>query len=215
MARTGRPLGRPKAILLINDIEYRFCHLCEKVRLQCLFQRSICTKYANMKYNHKCNDCQKTFRNSDKMRAKHRIYGSKFRRTHLEAERKRGREQKRKAYLIHKTEIRFRNNLREYLERGAEGKFTLQEWNETLKHFNYECVVCHRKPPEIEITKDHVIPLIKGGTNYIENLIPLCKSCNSSKQEGGLEWLEPRISPETFKEIKERVQIKLLMRLKQ
>lgn len=38
-------------------------------------------------------------------------------------------------------------------------------------------------------TIDHVIPLVRGGTNYEGNLAPCCRVCNSSK--GGLlvsEW---------------------------
>jgi len=31
------------------------------------------------------------------------------------------------------------------------------------------------------MTIDHVVPLSKGGTNYIWNLQPLCRSCNSKR----------------------------------
>lgn len=38
-------------------------------------------------------------------------------------------------------------------------------------------------------TKDHVVPLSKGGTNYIDNIVPACVSCNSSKRDKFLsEW---------------------------
>ena len=40
-----------------------------------------------------------------------------------------------------------------------------------------KCTYCDRPAT----TVDHVLPLVRGGTNYEGNLTPSCKSCNSSK----------------------------------
>lgn len=61
---------------------------------------------------------------------------------------------------------------------GAGGSFTRNEWNKLKKNFNYRCAYCRRKK---KLTVDHIIPLSKGGTNYIDNIIPACRSCNSKK----------------------------------
>jgi 5-methylcytosine-specific restriction endonuclease McrA len=69
-----------------------------------------------------------------------------------------------------------RNNT--YVRRGAEGTHTLDEWINTLELFGHKCCYCGS---DKNLTKDHVVPLSRGGTNYIENIVPACHSCNSSK----------------------------------
>jgi 5-methylcytosine-specific restriction endonuclease McrA len=49
----------------------------------------------------------------------------------------------------------------------------LAEWKRQRK----VCAYC----PALATTVDHVVPLVRGGTNYEGNLVPCCKSCNSSK----------------------------------
>ena len=42
---------------------------------------------------------------------------------------------------------------------------------------NLSCSYCSTKCE----TVDHVIPLIRGGSNFVGNLVPACRRCNSSK----------------------------------
>jgi len=66
-------------------------------------------------------------------------------------------------------------------ELGAEGSHTTGDW-ETLKaQYNWTCLHCKKLEPTIKLTQDHIIPLSKGGSDNIENIQPLCKSCNSLK----------------------------------
>jgi 5-methylcytosine-specific restriction endonuclease McrA len=48
---------------------------------------------------------------------------------------------------------------------------------QTWKSNNTLCVYCSN----LATTVDHVIPLSRGGTNFEGNLVPACRSCNSSK----------------------------------
>lgn len=62
----------------------------------------------------------------------------------------------------------------------AEGDFTPEQWERVREHYCPDglCLDCGKKR---KLTYDHVIPLSKGGSNYIENIQPLCGNCNSKK----------------------------------
>ena len=66
-------------------------------------------------------------------------------------------------------------------KRDAEGSHTLGEWELMKKQYGFTCPSCGKKEPEIKLTEDHIIPLDRGGSDYIENIQPLCRSCNSKK----------------------------------
>ena len=62
--------------------------------------------------------------------------------------------------------------------RNAEGSFTPEEWASVLENTNGFCACCG-SDERIEI--DHIMPISKGGKNTIDNVQPLCRSCNARK----------------------------------
>ncbi len=50
-----------------------------------------------------------------------------------------------------------------------------------LQRDKFMCVICGRKPPEIELQIDHKIPYSNGGETTFDNLQTLCKECNLGK----------------------------------
>lgn len=63
-------------------------------------------------------------------------------------------------------------------ERGAKGSHTLEQWNSLKAKHGHRCVGCGEQKP---LTRDHIIPLALSGTHEIDNIQPLCRSCNSRK----------------------------------
>lgn len=113
----------------------------------------------------------------------YRAYQNKFYQNNKESE-----------YLRHK-EYRLNNKNREKVyninyrarKANAEGSHTAQEWLDLLNKTNGICPTCKQDVGIEKLTQDHIIPLSKNGSNYISNIRPLCKPCNSSKHNS-LNW---------------------------
>lgn len=81
----------------------------------------------------------------------------------------RKRNPERKAHL---------ENRRRARQAGNGGSHTLTERREKFQRLGNVCFYCQAQKP---LTVDHDVPLARGGTDDIENILPACRRCNSSK----------------------------------
>lgn len=77
---------------------------------------------------------------------------------------------------------------RRAVQYGVSGVLTIEDWQSVCKRFGYCCLKCGRSEPEIVLTIDHVQPLYRGGLNTVDNIQPLCKSCNSGKKTKTMDY---------------------------
>lgn len=56
------------------------------------------------------------------------------------------------------------------------------------------CVRCQTHSRRRDLTKDHIKPVSKGGHDGIDNIQPLCRSCNEWKKDREIDYRQ-RFSP--------------------
>lgn len=72
--------------------------------------------------------------------------------------------------------------------RNTNGTYKAAHWKAMCAWFGNRCLACHVVAP---LVVDHVIPLSRGGTNTIDNLQPLCATCNHRKYANTVDYREP------------------------
>lgn len=79
------------------------------------------------------------------------------------------------------------------MHEGSTAEVTPKDIQKLINRHDGCCVYCGIKPTNEPMQIDHVVPISKGGSNTIGNLLPACRSCNSSKRDKFLfQWLTIR-----------------------
>lgn len=65
---------------------------------------------------------------------------------------------------------------------------TFDQWQAIKTLYEHRCLACGRKPPEIALEMDHVVPLSRGGAHDVSNVQPLCRSCNARKSQRTIDY---------------------------
>lgn len=80
----------------------------------------------------------------------------------------------------------FHQEQRRARKKSVLSTLTKQEWEWLLLQCDYKCVCCHRS--DVKLTQDHIIPIVSLGNHSIDNIQPLCRSCNSKKSSMAIDY---------------------------
>lgn len=166
--------------------------MTEKVCKRCGAVRPVALFYKDKRYRDGyqpwCKPCYAEYRNQPTEKAKQRERHLK--RYANPAVRKAHRE-KSNAYFRQRwhSDADFRerknkqttvkNHRRRAQKKQLRGRFTLAEWNALCARYGHKCLCCGRS--DVKLTADHILPLSRGGSNSIDNIQCLCKTCNNRK----------------------------------
>jgi len=80
----------------------------------------------------------------------------------------------------HLEEHRISNQKREAKKRELPRTLTVGQWESIKVVFENKCAYCGKEKP---LEQDHFVPLNSRGEYTHNNIIPACRSCNSSKHD--------------------------------
>ena len=76
---------------------------------------------------------------------------------------------------------------------AAEGSFTPADWLALVEFWGGRCAYCGEGGV---LEADHRVPLSRGGTNHIANILPACRRCNAKKHKMTEEEFRARLAKE-------------------
>lgn len=99
----------------------------------------------------------------------------------------RAREIKRQYKLRNPDRGRQDTAKRRSLERKLPTTYTMEQWKGCKAHFKSSCAYCGKELKKLH--QEHFVPVTKGGGYTINNIVPACQRCNSSKNNSDFfEW---------------------------
>jgi len=159
-------------------------------------------------HNKKCSEYQKKNRIKKnayqrewiaKNRAKKSAYSMKGYKKWKERDPQAVKEMERRYRNKNRLKIRHHNHIRKARKKGNGGSHTQIEWIQKVESLGWKCFYCSVILTVLTLTKDHFIPLGRGGRNDLENIVPACLHCNCSKSAmTGDEFIQYRKSKTTL-----------------
>lgn len=141
----------------------------------------ICKKCGSEFSGARCKTCKARYEHEYYLA--HREEISERAREYRDTIRERLRAEDRERYHanieLSRLRARIKFQRRKARKNNAGGNFTEDEWVSLCAEYGNRCLACGEETDKL--TADHVVPLSAGGSNSIDNIQPLCSTCNCRK----------------------------------
>lgn len=128
-----------------------------------------------------CKECRKQYKEQHKEEIAE--YQKQYKKTHKNEIKEYQRQWKKD-----NPHVDFNNNIKQ--KYGVDSNITKEQYYEILEYFGYKCAYCSCELNNSNTTLDHILPLSSYYIVDIWNVVPCCRSCNSSKNNKELlDWL--------------------------
>ncbi|MGD6897104.1 HNH endonuclease [Bacillus infantis] len=156
-----------------------YCKECASEKSQkWLYENLDRKRKIAQKYYHSDKGRQNKLRDRERQKENNYAYSKQYQKENLE-------------------KFRLYRQKRRSIKNTISNDFTLEDWQYCLEYFNNSCAYCgltneaHYKKFDTSLHQEHILPVTKGGSYSKENIVPACKSCNSSKNDKELiNWLK-------------------------
>ena len=77
-----------------------------------------------------------------------------------------------------KDKVNIKHQIRRARQKKLPSTLTMNQWGNIKQDFNSQCCYCGKR---VSLAQEHFIAVTKGGEYTVNNIVPSCRSCNSSK----------------------------------
>lgn len=169
-----------------SDVRLRKCSVCgeEKPASPEYFRRDSSKKDGLVSQCKTCrNRKEKQYRDmpKNKERIKSHTIKRDSRYLHYQEEyRKAHKDYFKKYFRTHKDKMNIYLSKRMAMKKKLQASLTFEQWENAKEYFLNKCAYCGKEKP---LAQEHFIPVSKGGEYSHNNIVPACKTCNSSKRD--------------------------------
>lgn len=172
------------------------CHQKKELNTENFYRKSSCKRG----FESQCKECRRISDKKKYQKKKEKILGQK--KQYYERKKDKIKERQKEYYQSNvekckksskkwdkdnPTRRRLINAKSRTLKHGSDSTLTEGDWLQIKKLFDNSCAYCgmseaeHFEIFDEKLHHEHVIPLIDGGNYEFGNVVPSCRSCNSSK----------------------------------